>query len=386
MSCLPSPRSPEAGAADPRGHAAACAAVPVRINVLGQRLPRHASLSDRAFCRALIRDGSRTFHAASLLLPPDTRDAAYALYAFCRVADDAVDEGADRAAALAALSERLEAIYADAPAQDPVDRAFADAVRDHGLPKAPMVALLEGLAWDLEGRRYRDLSGVLAYSARVAATVGVMMTVLMGRRDPAVIARACDLGLAMQLTNIARDVGEDARNGRIYLPLDWLAEEGVDADAFLAAPAGSAGVRRAAARLVAAADELYRRSEPGIAALPARCRPGIWGARLMYAAIGERLLATGTDPVEARTVVPGGAKARLMARALARTATARPVPCEAPPHPETAFLIDAVVAESRRSGEAAPPPWALDARIGRFVLLIGSLSARERTTRGAQRI
>lgn len=366
----------------------AAPATPGGFNVLGRRTPRHASLADRAHCRRLIREGSKTFSAASKLLPADKREAAWALYAFCRVADDAVDLGHDGLATLHALEDRLEAIYADRPGEDPVDRAFADAVRDHGLPKTPMTALLEGMAWDITGRHYRTLSDVLAYSARVAATVGVMMTVLMHRRSPEVIARAIDLGLAMQLTNIARDVGEDARNGRLYLPSDWLREEGVDPDGFLAAPARSPGLVRTVRRLLDVAEGLYARSEEGIAVLPRPCRPAIFGARLMYAEIGRRIAEGECDPVTERSVVPLQRKLALMTRSAGLAARARPSGAEpAPAVPEAQFLIDATVAEaSWEAPVVTPAPWRIDERIGRVVLLMDGLSSRRRTKGGPDRI
>ena len=98
------------------------------------------------------------------------------------------------------------------------------------IPRALPEALLEGFAWDAAGRRYETLDEVEHYAARVAGCVGAMMTLVMGRRDPAILARACDLGVAMQLTNICRDVGEDARAGRLYLPLAWLRDNGIDPD------------------------------------------------------------------------------------------------------------------------------------------------------------
>ena len=131
-----------------------------------------------------------------------------------------------------------------------------------------------------------NLDDVQAYAARVAGSVGAMMTVLMGIRDPATLARACDLGVAMQLTNIARDVGEDARSGRLYLPRAWLRAEGIDPDAWLAAPIFTPAIGHVVARLLRAADQLYRRAEDGIAGLPRGCRPAIFAARHIYAAIG----------------------------------------------------------------------------------------------------
>ena len=224
--------------------------------------------ADLDHCRAAIRQGSRSFHAAARLLPARVRDPALALYAFCRLADDAVDLGADKAAAVRHLAERLDRVYAGRPQDAAPDRAFAAVVVAFALPRALPGALIEGLAWDAEGRRYADLSGLRAYSARVAAAVGAMMCVLMGVRDPHALARACDLGVAMQLTNIARDVGEDARAGRLYLPTGWLDAARIEPGAFLADPVPDPAIRALVARLLSEAAVLYARSEAGIAALP----------------------------------------------------------------------------------------------------------------------
>ncbi len=243
----------------------------------------------------MIRQGSRSFFAASLLLPLEMRGPAYTLYAFCRLADDAVDNGGSTESALARLSDRLERAYAGRPLPAPADRAFADLVADYAIPRALPEALLEGLAWDAEGRRYDDLSALNAYAARVAGTVGVMMALLMGARAPGVLARACELGVAMQFTNIARDVGEDARMGRIYLPLAWLRDAGIDPDAWLARPCFDARLGGVVQRLLSVADALYDRAIPGIAALPWACRPGILAARMLYAEIGRELERSGLE-------------------------------------------------------------------------------------------
>ena len=300
---------------------------------------------DMEACRAAIRTGSLSFHAASRLLPARVRDPALALYAFCRLADDAVDEGRDKAGAVLRLRDRLDRVYQGRPMEAAPDRAFACVVESFDMPRALPDALLEGMAWDAVGRRYDDLSGVLAYSARVAAAVGAMMCVLMRVREADALARACDLGLAMQLTNIARDVGEDARAGRIYLPLDWLREAGLAPEAFLSAPRPDAPVRRATARLLAKADQLYVRSEAGVAALPLACRPGILAARLIYAGIGGAVARAGHDGVTARARTTGGQKLGwLMLASLRAGATAlmpQPATLHAPPEPEVAFLVQA---------------------------------------------
>ncbi len=148
---------------------------------------RCASASDLECGRRLLRGGSRSFYAASFLLPRRVRDPATALYAFCRLADDQIDLAEQPQEALSALRQRLDAVYGCRPHPIPADRALADVTRQFAIPRALLDALLEGFAWDAEGRAYSDLSGVYAYSARVAGTVGAMMALLMGVRDPSLI-------------------------------------------------------------------------------------------------------------------------------------------------------------------------------------------------------
>lgn len=307
--------------------------------------PGFASPADLAACRESLRAGSRTFFLASLLLPQRVRDPAGALYAFCRLADDAVDVGGGRLAVLADLRRRLALAHAGHPSVEPVDRALADVLARFAIPRALPEALLEGIAWDAEGRRYQDLAGLRAYAARVAGTVGAMMALLMGARTPDLLARACDLGVAMQLSNIARDVGEDARAGRLYLPLGWLRAAGIEPEAWLARPSFDPRVGAVVARLLRAADRLYARADPGIAALPRDCRPGIRAARLLYAGIGREVERGGLDSVSRRAVVPAARKLALVARALAPSAA--PGDGAAPPLPEVRFLVEAAAAAPR---------------------------------------
>ena len=301
-----------------------------------------AGAGHRAACRRLIRHGSHSFFLSSLLLPRSVALPATALYAFCRVADDMIDGPTDAAAAaaraagtsvreavaraadergtraaVAELSDRLDRIYAGVPGEALEDRALAEVVADYGLPRAMPEALLEGLAWDASGREYETLSELYDYAARVAGCVGAMMTLVMRTSDARAIARACDLGVAMQLTNIARDVGEDARMGRLYLPRRWFRDEGLDPDAWLADPVEDPRVARITERLLAHAEILYRRSEAGVGLLPFGCRAGIRAARLVYADIGRSVARAGYRNVERRAVVPPSRKLALLGRALA---------------------------------------------------------------------
>jgi phytoene synthase len=273
--------------------------------------------SELKACRQMMRSGSRSFFTASLLLPSRVRASATGLYAFCRVADDAIDNSNDPARAIGELQSRLDAIYDGRPGPEVADRALACVVARHHLPRLLLDALLEGFEWDVQGRSYDTIEALHAYGARVAGTVGAMMALVMETRDSHAIARACELGVAMQLTNIARDVGEDARMGRLYLPHSWMHEAGLDPQAWLANPVFSPALAEVVARLLAEAERLYLRAESGVPALPRDCRPGIQAARLVYSEIGRCLSASGLDSVARRAVVPRRRQLRLVARAMA---------------------------------------------------------------------
>jgi 15-cis-phytoene synthase len=349
--------------------------------------PEFAAAADRSACRAAIRAGSRSFFAAGQLLPGDVREAAYGLYAFCRLSDDLVDEAAgpaDRRDAVARLTERIGRAYAGQPADAPADRAFAEVVTTYAIPEALPRALIEGFAWDADGRRYPDLDALQAYAARVAGSVGAMMALIMGARSTDALARACDLGAAMQLTNIARDVGEDARMGRLYLPLDWMAEADLDPEAFLADPRPSPALAGIVARLLAEADRLYAHADAGIEALPPRCRPAIRAASLIYAEIGRIVAAQGHDSVTTRARVGAGRKLALIARAT----RPRPIGSDlgAGVLPAAAFLIEAVASQplgGLRPRPALRPWWDVGGRVVHVLDLIERMREREAFGRSA---
>jgi len=340
---------------------------------------------DLEACTELMRGGSKSFFAASRLLPARLRPPAIALYAFCRLADDAIDDGDDPVLAMADLKSRLAAIYAGRPGAEDADRALTVVVHRYGIPIGLLEALLDGFLWDSQGRRYETLADVEAYGARVAGTVGAMMSIIMGASTDTAIARASELGVAMQLTNIARDIGDDARMGRLYIPRAWFREIGMDADAWLAKPVFDSRIAGFTQRLLLRADALYRRGEFGLAELPWDCRPAIQAARLVYAEIGKQLDREGLDSVNHRTVVSTARKLALIAKATA-VAVKPPVLPDVPlsPVPAIHYLVDIV--SSERHALAIQQPWTVpsrsfDQRVAWMLDLFGRLEQRERAER-----
>lgn len=299
---------------------------------------------DLIACRELIKHGSHSFHMASWLLPAKVAIPATALYAFCRIADDLIDADQAGTAAINELSSRLDAIYASDAQDFPEDRALAEVVKRYGIPRAMPDALIEGLAWDTTDRTYESLSELYDYAARVAGCVGAMMTLIMQTTDRNAVARACDLGVAMQLTNISRDIGEDARMGRLYLPRRWFAQAGLDAEQWLANPEPNQHITRMCQRLLGYADILYQRADAGIALLPLSCRAGIRAARVIYSDIGRQIASQGYETVATRAIVSRPRKTFLLAKSLATIPLHRPErkrdELEWPPLIETQYLLE----------------------------------------------
>jgi 15-cis-phytoene synthase len=340
-----------------------------------------ASEADRAACREMIKTGSRSFFAASLLLPEQIREAAYALYGFCRLSDDVVDVENGAGGAIERLRRRLDGVYSGQPFPEAADRCLADTVIRFGIPRAMFDALMEGFEWDVAKRVYHTLDDVEAYGERVAGSVGGMMAALMDARSPEMVERACDLGVAMQLTNIARDVGEDARNGRIYVPRDWLIDVGIDVEAWLANPVFTPAIGELVERLLARADVLYKRADQAIARLPATVRPAIYAARLLYAEIGNVVAKNRYNSVDYRARTSATRKAWLVGAAMQRAA--KPVP-KTPLVPQDGInraLVAAVVNEPAPPLVLTKPPPKLTDDINFVLDLFADLEQRDRLER-----
>ncbi len=281
-------------------------------------------------CLASLAQHSKSFALAARALPPGRRAEVAATYAWCRRVDDAIDldPSGDAAAVLEQLRAELRSIYAGEPQDDPVLRAFQHVVIECGVPEDYPRELLAGMEMDVAGTRYRTLNDLLLYCYRVAGTVGLMMCHVMGVRSAAALRHAAHLGMAMQLTNICRDVREDWERGRVYVPAALL-----PADAGWVPPRPGAPLPDRAAialslatgRLLALADEYYRSGDRGMRALSFRAAIAVRAARAVYAAIGRELYKRRWNVLAPRAVVPRIVKLWLVACAAAVTLAEIPI-------------------------------------------------------------
>ena len=264
-------------------------------------------------CREIITRGSKSFSLAARLFDPQTRDAAFFLYGWCRYCDDQVDEAGksgnrdELERRLKALREKTASAFSLEPQQEPVFVALQYIVHRYGIPTHYAIELIEGMAMDVRGTRYANLRELLLYCYRVAGTVGLMMSHVMGLREESALKHAADLGIAMQLTNIARDITEDAAMGRIYLPLSWLDEAKIVHDE-IAALGHREKLAVITVRLLREAERYYRSGDAGLWYLSFRSACAVSAARHVYAEIGSLLLRRGARAWDRRTYVTGSRK------------------------------------------------------------------------------
>ena len=276
-----------------------------------------------ALARAMIADRGRSFALASKLLRREVRDEVLVLYAYCRRVDDAIDSAhrQDQARALSRLRAELDQIYEGRPV-DPLLTAVQALVRARGIPREYPEELLAGMEMDVSAVRYDTLEQLFMYAYRVAGVVGLMMCHVIGVRGAQALPHAAHLGIAMQLTNIVRDVAEDWQLGRLYLPAELLARHGVHG---LAAELGTPlpdhareGVGRAMAELLAYADAYYRSGQQGLRDLSPRTALAIDAAQLIYSDIGRAVRVQRCDPSAGRATVSTSRKLSLIALACVR--------------------------------------------------------------------
>jgi 15-cis-phytoene synthase len=285
------------------GHNAALAPVPFG--------PAPALEACYRVCGAIARRNSKSFSLSLQFLPAPKRRAVWAVYAFCRTADDIVDRAGAPAARLAAIDAweaELHAAYAGR-ATNPIFVAFADAAACYGVPLPAALDLLRGARMDVTVNRYATYAQLRDYCYLVASTVGVLVTPILGALDDEALGDAIALGHAMQLTNILRDVGEDARMGRIYLPADEMGRFGYTETDLFAATVDERFVALMRFQ-IERARQMYRAAEPGIARLQPESRYTVRLALHLYRGILGAIEANGYDVFTKRAYVPLPAKIR----------------------------------------------------------------------------
>ena len=254
------------------------------------------TLDDAALVRMAVFRAKSSFASGMRILPADGRRAIYAVYGFCRQVDDIADSSAsvaEKTADLQAWRERLDRIFVGR-GEDPLDRELIWAIRRFDLPRAEFDGMLDGMTIDAAAEvRIADRAGLAHYARCVAGTVGVMAVKIFGCPDQASAAFAVAQGEALQLTNILRDVDEDAGLGRLYLPESWLREAGIPTDAPIPTIVADPRIAQVCARLAAEIQPLYA-ALPGL--MPAGTEKRMKAALIMqrsYRRIFEMLQARG---------------------------------------------------------------------------------------------
>jgi 15-cis-phytoene synthase len=269
-----------------------------------------------------IRRHSRSFSFASRLLPAAKRADVERLYAWCRWCDDGVDTAAAPEEALEFVDQAADDVRRITAGTSPVAPEslwLAELVGRHALPIAAASALLEGMRSDLTPAAGFHEADLWRYCFRVAGAVGVLMCPILGLEDRRHLPHAAALGMGMQLTNIARDVAEDWRRRRCYLPIEWT--DGLRPDS---GPPDPARVRRGVRTILEVADGYYTAGEAGIAALDADSRLAVRAAARIYHAIGTRIRRRGYEVLDERARVSTIAKFGLFAGAMLMPAGGRP--------------------------------------------------------------
>lgn len=258
---------------------------------------------------AIIAQGSKSFAAAAKLFDAQTRKSAIFLYAWCRYCDDVIDGqvlGFGQSHSAIPVTDRLHLLYdqtrdalSGKQVIDPAFQGLQQVFHTHHIPAQLAYDHLEGFAMDVAGRSYDTIEDTLQYCYHVAGVVGLMMARIMGASEQGVLDRACDLGIAFQLTNIARDIMEDAQNKRIYIPHQWLEASGISPHELMN-PSHKPQLAALAKRLVTLAEPYYQSSLMGISALPFRSAWSIAAARRVYRGIGLEVIDKGVDALEKR--------------------------------------------------------------------------------------
>ncbi len=265
-----------------------------------------------ALCRRINARHGKTYYFSTLFFPPEVRRSVHGLYGFVRYPDEIVDNpppGSDPAEALADYRDATQHALKSGESDLPVLHAFADVAHRHRIPPEYPLAFLDAMAMDLTRTRYQTFNDLTTYTYGSASVVGLMMCCLLGASDEAALAPAHDLGLAMQLTNFWRDIGEDwAARGRIYLPAEDMARFGYTEDMLRAGLVNDA-FRGLMDFEIARARRFYASADAGISFLPPECRLPVRLARVLYAKILDKIEDNDFDVFRRRARTSGVEKA-----------------------------------------------------------------------------
>ncbi|HPM59152.1 MAG TPA: phytoene/squalene synthase family protein [bacterium] len=274
------------------------------------------------YARAITRSYARSFFFASRFLPEEKRWATWALYGFCRYADNLIDLQRTRGpeeliSELGCLSKEISLAYRTGESEHPVIKSFIDTARRYQIPERYPLELIKGVEMDATFKGYKSYDDLHLFAWRVAGVVGLMMTCLLGYRDESAFPYAEKLGIAMQLTNILRDIQEDKQLGRIYLPADELHRFGVAPEDILSERM-TPQLRALMEFQVQRAHVCYAEAEPGIALLDRESRFSIYTASRLYQEILKKIELTGYNPFAGRAFVPTKHKLAILLQEYAR--------------------------------------------------------------------
>ncbi|MGZ6227839.1 MAG: presqualene diphosphate synthase HpnD [Candidatus Binataceae bacterium] len=278
---------------------------------------------DYARCASITRRSSSNFYYAFMLLPAERRQALYSVYAFCRFVDDIADDavgdeaGGQPAKLLARWREELERVFNGSPTHA-ISRALAYNVRRFAIPRRYFEEIIDGVEMDLGRTRYATFEELRLYCYRVASAVGLVCIEIFGYRNPRTREYAENLGIAFQLTNIIRDLSEDAARGRIYLPLEDLARFDVSEDEILRG-ADTLELRRLLEHEVERARSFYAQAENALAAEDRAAMVCAEAMRSIYRALLERIASKGCGVVGRRHRISTPRKLYLVGRTWAGT-------------------------------------------------------------------
>lgn len=309
-----------------------------------------------------IEEGSRSFATASWLFDRPTREKVWLLYAWCRRCDDLADgqdhgrqtgNHADADKRLRAIRLLTERAFEGLPTADPAFDAFGLVARECGLTHEMAEDVIMGFELDAQGWRPRTERDLARYCYHVAGAVGVMMAVVLGvpKDDTDTLDRACDLGIAFQLANIARDIGEDDAADRCYLPVEWLVEEDIEPGQHMK-PHHRGELADMAARLVALMERHEAAAKLGTVRLPFRSRWAVLAAARVYGAIGREVRARGRAAWDHRVVISRREKAKHVLGAFWEALRNRPQPPETMPE----WTRGDILIDVRMAGPIAKPP------------------------------